>query len=66
MGRQHTVRKALVYHGGAGTNPLSKVYTVGFKATGRLKRTDFGISKYAPLVGDDVALTISAAFEKSN
>ena len=51
---------------GAGANPMSKAYTVGFKATGRLKRTDFGISKYAPLVSDEVTLTIAAPFEKTS
>jgi polyisoprenoid-binding protein YceI len=51
---------------GAGVNPLSKAYTVGFKATGHLRRSDFGVAKYVPLVGDDVTLTIAAAFEKTN
>ncbi|RYY05271.1 MAG: polyisoprenoid-binding protein, partial [Alphaproteobacteria bacterium] len=50
--------------GGAGVNPLSKAYTAGFKATGTIKRTDFGVSKYAPLVGDAVTLSITAAFEQ--
>ena len=63
----HGVSRPLILDatfGGAGTNPLSKAYTVGFKATGRLNRTPFGVSKYAPLVSDDVTLTIAAAFEK--
>lgn len=51
---------------GAGNNPLSKAYTVGFKATGSLKRADFGIGKYVPLVSDEVTLTIAAPFEKTN
>ena len=51
--------------GGAGVNPLS-AYTVGFKATGHLKRSDFGVTKYVPLVGDDVTLTIAVAFHKTN
>ncbi len=49
---------------GAGANPMSKVYTVGFDATGSLKRSDFGVTKYVPLVGDKVDLFISAPFEK--
>lgn len=49
---------------GAGANPMSKAYTVGFDATGSLKRSDFGVSKYVPLVGDKVDLIISAPFEK--
>lgn len=47
----------------AATNPMNKAYTLGFKATGVLKRTEFGVSKYAPLVSDETQLTISAAFE---
>lgn len=49
---------------GAGVNPLDKAYTVGFDATGTLKRTAFGVSKYVPLIGDEVQVTISGAFEK--
>jgi polyisoprenoid-binding protein YceI len=48
---------------GAGQNPMKKLYTVGFDATGAIKRTEFGVSKYAPYIGDEVTLTIHAAFE---
>jgi len=47
---------------GSGTNPLDKSVTVGFEATGTLKRSDFEVKQYVPLVGDDVRLTISGAF----
>jgi polyisoprenoid-binding protein YceI len=47
---------------GAGINPLDKSFTVGFEATGTIKRGDFGIKEYLPLVGDDVALRIAGAF----
>jgi polyisoprenoid-binding protein YceI len=49
---------------GAGVNPLSKAYTVGFDATAHFKRSQFGVTKYVPLIGDDVNLLISAAFER--
>jgi polyisoprenoid-binding protein YceI len=49
---------------GAGVNPLSKKYTVGFEATGTIRRSDFGVKTYVPLIGDDVRLTIAGAFEK--
>ena len=49
---------------GGGANPMSRAYTVGFEASGKIKRSDFGVSKYVPMVGDDVDLIISAAFEK--
>lgn len=48
---------------GAGVNPLDKAYTVGFEVSGHIKRSAFGVNKYVPLVGDDVELIISAAFE---
>lgn len=49
----------------SGVNPLSKGYTVGFNATTAIKRTDFGVKTYIPLIGDEVTLRISAAFEKA-
>jgi polyisoprenoid-binding protein YceI len=48
---------------GAGVNPLSKVYTVGFEASGTIKRGDFGIKTDLPAVGDEVTLRIAGAFE---
>jgi polyisoprenoid-binding protein YceI len=47
-----------------GMNGLTKQYTIGFNATGTLKRSDFNQSTYVPLIGDDVSLIISAAFVK--
>ena len=49
---------------GAGINPLDKSYTVGFNATTSLKRSDFGVGAFVPLIGDDVAIRISAAFAR--
>lgn len=49
---------------GAGINPASKLYTVGFEATGKIKRSDFGVKTFLPAIGDEVDLIISAAFEK--
>jgi polyisoprenoid-binding protein YceI len=48
----------------AGLNPLTKAYTVGFNATGTIDRADFNQKTYAPLIGTEVTLTISAAFVK--
>lgn len=50
---------------GAGTNVLDKKYTAGFEVSGEIKRSDFGMKTDLPLVGDDVDLIISAAFEHS-
>lgn len=48
----------------AGVNFLSKQYTVGFNATGTIKRSDFAESTYVPIIGDEVSLIISVAFVK--
>ena len=64
----HGVTKPLTLHAtfnGAGVNMLDHKETIGFQLTGSLKRTEFGVAKYAPLVSDDVTLMIAAAFEKS-
>lgn len=61
----HGVSKPIMleaaFHG-AGVNPIDKSYTVGFNATGTLKRSDYGVAAYVPLIGDEVTLRISAAF----
>ena len=61
----HGVSKPIVletaFHG-AGINPIDKSYNVGFNATTSLKRSDFGVAAYVPLIGDEVTLRISAAF----
>ncbi|MDB5583013.1 MAG: hypothetical protein JWR80_8189 [Bradyrhizobium sp.] len=36
----------------------------GFSATGTIKRSAFGVTKYLPLVGDDLQLSIEAEFAK--
>ncbi|WP_342165228.1 YceI family protein [Methylobacterium sp. SD21] len=51
---------------GAGVNPLDKKMTVGFEATGVVKRSEFGVKTYLPLIGDDLHLTIAGAFEKQD
>jgi len=48
------------------TNPMSKAYVLGFNASGVIKRSEFGIKTYVPVVGDDVTLTISGEFDKVN
>ncbi len=64
----HGVTRPVVLHAhfnGAGVNPLDHVYTTGFEVSGVIKRSDFGVNKYVPLIGDDIRLIISAAFEKA-
>ena len=63
----HGVTKPLTlavrFHG-AGLSPISKHYTAGFDLEGKLKRSDFGVKTFVPMIGDEVDIRISAAFEK--
>ena len=47
---------------GSGMNPLQT--RTGFSAMTTIKRSDFGVGKYVPLIGDDVTLNIEVEFEK--
>lgn len=51
---------------GAGTDPADNQYTLGFDATGTLRRSDFGISTFTPFIGDEVRLILSGAFVKQH
>jgi len=73
-GTQATISGQLTLHGqthpltleasfvGAGT--MMGKNTVGFTATGTIKRSDYGISALLPLVSDEVKIDIAAAFDR--
>jgi len=48
----------------AAPNPFDRRPTLGFSASGSLKRSDFGIATYIPVIGDVVTLTIDAEFNR--
>ena len=41
-----------------------KIETVGFEASATIKRSDYGITYALPVLGDEVSLHITAAFER--
>ncbi len=43
----------------AAEHPMKKVPAIGFDATATLKRSDFGLGRFAPMVSDEVALRIT-------
>jgi polyisoprenoid-binding protein YceI len=49
---------------GATNNPMSKKPSLGFLGRMVIQRTQFGVSKYVPLVSDETVLVINAAFER--
>jgi polyisoprenoid-binding protein YceI len=48
----------------AGPNPFDQRPTLGFSATGSLKRSDFGMTGFIPVVGDVVKIQIDAEFNR--
>jgi len=49
---------------GAGLNLVFGAYFAGFQASGTIKRSDFGVSAFTPLIGDETRLTLNGAFIK--
>jgi polyisoprenoid-binding protein YceI len=54
-------------YNGSIVNPMSKKTTAGFKVTGIIKRTDFGIGASFPptMLSDEVRLDANTEFVKS-
>jgi polyisoprenoid-binding protein YceI len=51
---------------GGGPSPFdAKELIIGFRATASVKRSDFGLGKYVPIVSDDTRIVISVAFIKT-
>lgn len=55
---QATLNKAAI-------NPLARVPALGFSATGKVNRSEFGLSDYLPMVGDEVEMFIAVEFLKA-
>ncbi len=52
----------VTFSGETASHPFSKVPALGFSATGRFKRSDFGVDYLKGMVGDDVAVEIEGDF----
>ena len=65
----HGITKQVVLEAIAnyGTHPMNKKSIAGFKITGTIKRTDFGIATTTPsaMLGDEVAIVANAQFAKN-
>lgn len=46
----------------AADDDFAKAYKIGFSAKGMIKRSDFGVDLYTPMVGDDISFTIEVEF----
>lgn len=46
----------------AGVNPVKKIAALGFSATVAIKRSEWGLGEYTPMVSDDVDISIETEF----
>lgn len=47
----------------AGVNPVDRKYSVGFDGRAVIRRSDFGVSAFLPMVGDEVQLRLEGEFK---
>jgi len=50
---------------GAANNLLTGKYTLGFLAEAKFLRSDFGLDRFSPAVGDEITLEIHAEFQRN-
>lgn len=50
----------------AAMHPMQKVPVLGISATGTLKRSAFGLGRYAPAVGDDVTVRVEVELPRKD
>ncbi len=62
-GQTHPVTLDVVFNGFA-PSPREKAVRMGFSADATVRRSDFGASQYAPMVGDEVSIAIETEFKK--
>lgn len=46
----------------AGVNPIKKIAALGFSATAAIKRSEWGLGEFAPMVSDAVEISIETEF----
>lgn len=65
-GKTHPVTLAATLNGSTPSHPFKKIPLIGFSATTTIDRTAWGVDKYAPKVGAEVAIEIEGEFVKAD
>lgn len=63
LGRTSPIQIDIKFNGG-GVNLLTSSYTIGFEAHTNFNRSDFGLDKFIPAIGDQIELEIHAEFKR--
>ena len=64
LGVTKPVSLNVTFNGAMQRQPLTGKPTMGFSATTTIKRTDWGMTIYAPNIGDEVSVMIEGEFTK--
>ncbi len=62
-GQTHPVTLDVVFNGFS-LSPQEKAIRMGFSANTTVRRSDFGATQFAPMVGDEVSIAIETEFKK--
>ena len=58
------VTLSVTFHGAGVNNFVGEDINLGFDATGSVKRSEFGLGKWVPIVSDETRIFVSAQFKK--
>lgn len=63
LGQTAPIEIDIKFNGG-GVNLLTSSYTIGFEAHTKFNRSDFGLDKFIPAIGNEIELEIHAEFKR--
>lgn len=66
LGVTKPVALDVTFNGAYAQHPMTKAPAMGFSAHGSLKRSDFGMTNFLPMIGDDVEVMIEIEFKKKD
>ncbi|MFT5276845.1 MAG: polyisoprenoid-binding protein YceI [Glaciecola sp.] len=66
LGITKAVSLSVIFNGAMQRQPFSGKPTMGFSATATIKRSDWGMDKYVPSIGDNVEVMIEGEFVKTD
>jgi polyisoprenoid-binding protein YceI len=64
LGVTKPVTLDITFNGAYKSKPFANVPALGFSATGVMKRSDWGLDTYVPMIGDEVTLLIETELEQ--
>lgn len=66
LGVSKPVIMDVVYNGAYAEQPFSQLPTLGFSASTKIRRSDWGMDTYIPMIGDEVTIIFEGEFAKND